>query len=96
LFDIAAEALQVDAETYGRAALSVSGTQGRPLNDVVRDDLLAARDALAQSALAPGGSGRGWEVLTVALGRAYATPCSDHPVAHGAPKAPGAFGGRPP
>jgi hypothetical protein len=77
LFDVAADALATDPDRYARAALSVSGTQGRSLNDVVHDDLAAVRDEVLRLAVAvPGGSAARVEALDVALARADAVPCS--------------------
>jgi hypothetical protein len=77
LFTVAADALGEDPDSYARAAFSVTGTQGRSLNDVVHDDLAAVRDEILRLPLAvPAGSAARVEALAVALARTDAAPCS--------------------
>jgi hypothetical protein len=76
LFDVAADALLTDADSYGRSALSVSGTQGRSLNDVARDDLAAVRAEILRLPIGVPGVSARVEALDVALARANAAPCS--------------------
>ena len=78
LFEIASDALAIDPDGYARAALAISGTQGLTLNDVVHRDLLAAREAAAQSPARADGRASELDALDVALGRADGTPCSYH------------------
>jgi len=77
LFDVAADALATEPDTYARAALTVSGTEGRSLNDVVHDDLAAVRDKVLRLPLTmPGSSATRVEALDLALALADAAPCS--------------------
>jgi hypothetical protein len=78
LFEIAADALAIDADGYARAALTISGTQGLTLNDVVHRDLITAREAAARSPARADGRSSELEAFDVALGRADGTPCSYH------------------
>jgi len=78
LFVIAADALAIDPDSYARAALTISGTQGLTLNDVVHRDLSTAREATARSSTPADRRAAQLEAFDVALGRADATPCSPH------------------
>jgi hypothetical protein len=78
LFDVAAKALSTDRDRYARSALTVSGTQGVTLNDVVHRDLVAARDAAAQAHAPEDRRPGAVAVLDVAIDHADAAPCSLH------------------
>ena len=78
LFEIAADALAIDPDSYASAALTISGTQGLTLNDVVHRDLSAARQAAAGSSTPADRRAEELEAFDVALGRADGTPCSLH------------------
>ena len=76
LFDVAATALELDRDSYARAALTISATQGRTLNDVAHRDLAAARDAVTRSSMPPDRRATELEALDIALSGADGAPCS--------------------